>query len=197
MGLFGAFGRWIVLAAVTIVVLGAFSLLNAFQTVRTGIARQLQPTRPLDKDQYQHYLALSQAAEYIVYGRVIAELPGITRNIYPEPNNPSLVIPISRHRFSVDVIRYAVAQGAGDGQALLPNRITLSEGDTTHSARFEIGELFFAFVRKHRDEDTYHVVGLTAGSLEGKFSVVIRNNQPYLASGITVTHLLDITSRSP
>lgn len=196
MGIFAAFSRWIALAAVTVVVLGAFSLLNAFQTGRTGIAHQLQPTRSLDKDQYQHYLALSQAAEYIVYGRVTAELPRTTTNIYPEPNNPSLVIPITRRRFSVDVIRYAVAQGANDSQALLPNMITLIEGDTTHSARFEMGELFFAFVRKDPDEYTYRVIGLTGGSLEGKFSVVTRNNQPYLTSGPTVTHLFEITRRT-
>lgn len=185
--------RWLAITAVIVVAMIGFYQLNVFQASRGYAAKLLFGTDI--SGQKARYLALSQAAEYIVYGRVIAELDQTKGAIFPDPQNPSFVIPTSSSNFLIEVIQSVTARGGKDDQAPLNGKITIRGGRTSHSATFVVGETFVAFLKSDPATQIYYVVGLTAGSLEGKLPVIIRNGQAYVNSGETATQLLEIARK--
>lgn len=194
----GRLGRWLGFIAVIIAVMTGFYFLNAFQSEQgTTASEPISISTPPSQVQGKlkdRYFALSEAAEYIVYGRVRTKLAQ-TEGMHNPPNS-SLLVPITYDNFLIDVIEFRTARGGKHNQTPLPSQITIRQQNTSNSAEFANGELFVAFVKHDNTSGTYRIVGLTAGPAKGKLSVTIQNGNPYVPSGEKVSDLLRTMQKS-
>lgn len=196
----GIFYRWLGIVAIVVVLMVSLYYFNAFRAESGRAAQEPQPSLSSSPSRSEttatHYAELSQAAEYVVYGRVSSELDQ-TRGVFtPDPNNTSLTVPVIYRNFVIGVIQSADAQGHKDNQLPLGDRITIRQASTTASPRFTPGEVFLAFLKGDPKTGTYFVVSLPATlsrdltPIEGKLPVTIKDNQAYVSSSVTVSNLL-------
>lgn len=151
----------------------------------------------------RHYIQLSQNADYVIYGRVLTNLgqTAHTEEIRTSTDKSFSTTKYYNH-FLIDVIRSVTAQGVKSEQPSPTGRITIRQWSTSNSPKFTIGESFIAFIRYDTVTGTYYVTGLTAGPVQGKLPVMIKDGLPLpLVRGLhngptyTVDHFLQLTAR--